>query len=255
MGSKVFISVIIPCYNEGENIKRGVLEEVFAFLKKQKIAWEVVISDDGSTDDSRKLLKEKLKKFENFFLVENPHGGKPSALLGGVKKARGDYVLFTDMDQSTPISEIRKLLPYAKDGFDAVIGSRGLFREDFPIYRKIGAFVFMNFRRALILPEIVDTQCGFKLFKKKIVRDLLPNLEFFREKKERSGWIVTSYDVELLHLVKKSGGRIAEVPVLWNDRDKSKAKGMGLSKYIKESKEMFFQILRVKLNDLRGFYN
>lgn len=246
---------MIPCYNEEENIKRGVLEEIFDFLKTQEFSWEVLVSDDGSTDNSRNLVKERISKFKNFFLVENPHGGKPSALLGGIKKARGEYILFSDMDQSTPISEIKKFLPYTKERVEAIIGSRGVVRKDFPIYRKVGAFVFMSFRRALILSEIVDTQCGFKLFRADVLKKIFPKLEFFKEKKERSGWVVTSYDVELLHLIKKSGGRIVEIPVLWKDRDKSKTKGSSLSKYFKESKEMLLQILRVKLNDLRGFYS
>lgn len=252
---KTFLSIVIPCYNESENIKRGVLEEIYDFLKRQSFIWEVLISDDGSTDNSKDLIKERLKRLKNFSLIENKHGGKPSALLGGIKEARGEYVLFTDMDQSTPIGEIKKLLPYAKDGVVAVIGSRGAVRKDFPIYRKIGALVFMTFRRLLILPEIVDTQCGFKLFKSDVIKDIFPRLEFFRDKKEKKGWVVTSYDVELLHLVKKNGGCIVEVPVLWNDRDKSKTKGPGLAKYFKESKEMFLQILRVKFNDLRGLYD
>lgn len=252
---RVFLSVIIPCYNEAENIKRGVLEEVYDFLKGQEFSWEVLVSDDGSTDNSRELIKERLKKIENFFLIENPHGGKPNALLGGIKKANGEYILFTDMDQSTPIAELKKLLPYTKDKVEAIIGSRGVVRKDFPIYRKIGAFIFMAFRRMLILPEIVDTQCGFKLFESSLLKKVFPKLEFFKDKKSKKGWIVTSYDVELLHLIKKAGGRIVEVPVLWNDRDKSKTKGSPLAKYFKESKEMLFQILRVKLNDLKGLYN
>jgi glycosyltransferase involved in cell wall biosynthesis len=252
---KVFLSVVIPCYNEEENIKRGVLEEIFDFLKTQEFSWEVLVSDDGSTDNSCNLVKERISKFKNFFLVENPHGGKPSALLGGIKKARGEYILFSDMDQSTPISEIKKFLSYTKEKAEAIIGSRGVVRKDFPIYRKVGAFVFMSFRRALILSEIVDTQCGFKLFRADILKKIFPKLEFFKEKKDRSGWVVTSYDVELLHLIKKSGGRIVEIPVLWKDRDKSKTKGSSFSKYFKESKEMLLQILRVKFNDLRGFYS
>ncbi|MGB9681204.1 MAG: glycosyltransferase [Minisyncoccia bacterium] len=255
MMSKVFLSVIIPCYNESENIKRGVLEEVYGFLKRQKFVWEVIVSDDGSSDESRDLVKKKLNKLDGFILLENPHGGKPSALLAGIKKARGKYILFSDMDQSTPIQELEKLLPYTKDNVEAVIGSRGVVRKDFPFYRKIGAVVFMLIRRFLILPEIIDTQCGFKLFRADILKEVFPKLEFFKDKREKVGWIVTSYDVELLHLIKKKEGRIVEIPVFWQDKDESKTKGSSLSKYIKESKNMFLQILRVRLNELRGIYD
>ncbi|BCX14731.1 MAG: glycosyl transferase [Patescibacteria group bacterium] len=253
--ANIFLSVIIPCYNERENIKRGVLEEVYDFLKRKKFGWEVIISDDGSSDESRDLVRKKLKDLKGFILLENPHGGKPSALLSGIKKAKGRYILFSDMDQSTPIGELEKLLPYTKDNTEAIIGSRGVVRKDFPIYRKIGAVVFMMIRRLMILPEIVDTQCGFKLFRADILKDIFPKLEFFKDKREKVGWIVTSYDVELLHLIKKHGGKIVEVPVFWQDRDESKTKGSSLSKYIKESKNMFLQIIRVRINELRGLYN
>src|SRR3972149_497485 len=106
-----FLSVIIPCYNEEENLKRGVLSEVNNYLKTKDFEWEVIISNDGSTDRSKELVLEKIKDWKGFHFLDNPHGGKPSALLYGIKAAKGKYVLFTDMDQSTPIGELDKLLP------------------------------------------------------------------------------------------------------------------------------------------------
>lgn len=249
------LSVIIPCYNEEENLKRGVLKQVKSYFKNKKFSWEVIISDDGSTDASRELVKKGIKEVSGFRLLENAHGGKPAALLNGIKKSNGEYVLISDMDQSTPIGELDKLLPYIEEDIAAVIGSRGLVRKNFPIYRKIGAIVFASVRRALILPGITDTQCGFKLFKSDILKKVFPKLEFFKSNVRTKGWIVTSFDVELLHLIKKFGGKIKEVPVVWHDKDfGGKNKGSGLGKYIKESREMFGEILRVKLNDLRGLY-
>lgn len=253
--SKFYLSVVIPCYNEEANLKRGVLKEVYDFLKKQDFSWEVLVSDDGSSDKSREIVKREIKKLKNFKLLENPHGGKPSALSFGIKKARGEYILFTDMDQSTPIGELAKLLPFTKHGYGAIIGSRGLTRKDFPIYRKAGAIVFAGVRKILILPEITDTQCGFKLFKSAVVKKAFPRLEFFRVKEKVTGWKVTSYDVELLFLIKKMGEKIKEVVVKWQDRDVSKSKGGGMGQYFKESREMLMQILRVKLNQYRGLYN
>lgn len=249
-----YLTVIIPCYNEEENLKRGVLSEVFNYLKGKDFDWEVIISDDGSTDKSREIVKTEIKKFKNFKLLENPHGGKPSALYYGIKKAEGNWVLFTDMDQSTPIGELDKLLPYADKDYSAIIGSRGLSRKDFPVYRKLGAMVFATIRRFLILPEITDTQCGFKMFKNKVLKENFSKLEFFRTKEKVSGWSVTSWDVEFLHILKSRSYTIKEVVVDWKDRDVSKGKDLGLKKYVKESKEMFAQILRVKINDIRGMY-
>ncbi len=252
--SKVFLTIIIPCFNEEANLKRGVLKEVGNYLKKKDFSWEVIVSDDGSTDKSREIIKEEIKSLNNFRLLQNPHGGKPAALLSGIKKALGEYILFTDMDQSTPIGELDKLLPYIDKGYEVVIGSRGLVRKNFPLYRRLGAVVFMSIRRALILPEIADTQCGFKLFRAGAIKKAFPKLEFFEKRQKVTGWKVTSFDVELLHILKKMGCKIAEVPVSWDDRDVSKGKGGGISRYIRESKEMFGQILRVKLNDLKGRY-
>ena len=251
----MYLSVIIPCYNEEENLKRGVLRQVREYLKSKKFPWEIIISDDGSTDASRELIKSEIKGLPGFTLLENKHGGKPSALLNGINKAKGKFILFCDMDQSTPITELDKLLPFADENFSAVIGSRGLVRKNFPIYRKLGAVVFASIRRALILPEIIDTQCGFKLFKSDILKKVFPELEFFKSNDRTKGWIVTSFDVELLHLIKKFGGTIKEVSVIWHDKDVGgKSKGLGIGKYIKESREMFSEILLVKLNDLRGLY-
>lgn len=248
------ISVIIPCYNEEENIKRGVVREMYKYLKDKKFTWEVLISDDGSTDRSKLLVSSEIKELKGFRILNNPHRGKPMTIYAGLKKAVGDYVLFMDMDQSTPIRELDKLLPFIKK-YDVVIGSRGMERKDFPIYRKLGSAVFMNFRKLMLLPEIKDTQCGFKLYKRSVVLKAFPHLEFFKSNIKVKGWTVTSYDVELLHIIKKMGYTIKEVVVDWLDRDISTSKGGSMEKYIKESRSMATQILRVKLNDIRGFYN
>ncbi len=252
---KPFLTVIIPCFNEEENIKNGSLKAVYDYLIKQKYSWEVIISDDGSTDNSKELIQKELKKWKSFRLLKNPHGGKPSALLYGIKESGGNYILFTDMDQSTPIDQLEKLLLHTQKDFGVVIGSRGLQRKNFPIYRRLGAIVFMSFRKSMILSEINDTQCGFKLFEAKYLKKAFPKLEYFNIKQSVKGWKVTSYDVELLHILKKMGCKIKEVRVKWDDQDESGSKGGKIQRYIRESKDMFLQILRVKLNDMRGYYD
>lgn len=247
----IFLSIVIPCYNEKENFQRGVLDEVVGYLKKQSYSWEVIISDDGSTDGSRELVEKFTKKHVNFELLKNPHAGKPFAVRAGIEVAKGEIVLLTDMDQSTPIGEIKKLLPYFDKGFNIVIGSRGMGRQDFPWYRKLMAFGFRTFRRMILLKNIVDTQCGFKAFRREVVKELFDNLQIFKEAKTVKGWRVGAFDVELLFLAQKKGYRIAEVPVAWKDRDLALGKER---KFFKESKEMLKEILRVKLNDLRGVY-
>ena len=144
-----FLSVIIPCYNEETNLKRGILNEVDDYLKKQDYQSEVIISDDGSTDDSVKFIKElfinELSQPVNSLtrnkiiikLIENKHRGKAFAVKAGVEKSRGEIILFTDMDQSTPFNQVEKILPNFKQGFDLVIGSRGKQRVGFSLFRQL----------------------------------------------------------------------------------------------------------------------
>jgi len=248
---KVFLSVIIPCYNEKKNLERGVLQEVYDYLKQKDFSWEVIISDDESTDGSWDLVEKFIKNKKNFHHLKNKHGGKPAAVRSGIEYASGDWVLLTDMDQATPIDQLEKLLPHFEKA-DVVIGSRGMMRKNFPLYRKIGSVIFVNIRRLMLLPNIIDTQCGFKAFKREIIVKLFPQLQFFRMNKVIHGWRVSAYDVELLFLTQKNGCKIAEVPVTWEDKDISEGKQRS---YLKESKEMFFEVLRVRLNDLKKEYD
>lgn len=246
-----YLSIVVPCYNESENLRRGVLEEMYEYLSKKGLPYEVLISDDGSSDDSREIVRQHLQGKPTFRLLENPHGGKPLAVWHGIQAARGQIVLFTDMDQSTPINELDKLLPLFNQGFDVVIGSRGLMRENFPLYRRLGSAVFRAFRRLLLLRNISDTQCGFKAMRSAVAREVFPQLEAIRRPAQVKGWKVTAFDVELLFLVERRGYRIAEVTVAWADRDVTSGKGKS---YFTESKEMAAQVLKIKLNELRGFY-
>lgn len=248
--NKPYLSVIIPCFNESENLKRGVLKEVYGFLEKQKFFWELIISDDESTDESWGLVEKLTAGKKNIVHLRNKHGGKPFAVRAGLEKAKGEWVLFTDMDQATPIDQLKKLLPFFGN-HDIVIGSRGVSRKNFPFYRKLASFIFLNFRRLILLPNIADTQCGFKAFKRKVALDLFPRLQVFQVKTKIYGWRVSAYDVELLFLGQKTGAKIVEVPVVWEDTDIAKGKQRN---FVKESKEMFKEILRVRLNDLRGLY-
>jgi len=251
-GRKPYLSVVIPCYNEAKNLERGVLDEVRGFLQKQKYPYEVIISDDESTDGSLNFTSQYCRQHQHFRLLKNPHGGKPFAVRAGVKAAKGEFVLFTDMDQSTPLSEVKKLLPFFKKNYQVVIGSRGQGRSGFSLVRQAGSSIFRLIRQFLLLPGIIDTQCGFKAFENKVAKDLFSRLTIFRQKSGTKGWKVGAFDVELLFVAQKRGYKIAEVPVTWRDRDAAAAsKG---KKYFKESKQMLQEILRVKFNDLKGEY-
>lgn len=247
----MFLSVVIPCYNEEENLKRGVLEKVVGFLKREKFSWEVIISDDGSSDRSKEIIKDFIKKESKFRfrLLENRHLGKPFAVKKGIMEAKGEVILFTDLDQSTPISEVKKLLPFFKKGYQVVIGSRGAVRKNAPWYRKMMAVIFLNLRRLVILPDIIDTQCGFKAFSKKAARDIFSNLKIYSKEKEIKGGRVTAFDVEVLFLAKKRGYRVREVKVLWQYAKTEKID------YFKESISMASETFRVLVNNWRGLYD
>lgn len=253
---KIFLSVVIPSYNETENLRRGVLDEVKDYLSKQQYSWEVIISDDGSPDeDSRKLAKEFCHQNKNFHFLENAHAGKPFAVWSGIKQASGEIILFTDMDQSTPISEVEKLLPSFKLGFDVVIGSRGIERKNFSLLRRLASMIFREIRRSVLLRDIIDTQAGFKATRRSVAQEIFPLLQVIRSDKEKAtGWKVTSFDVELLVAAQTRDYKIAEVPVDWEDRDVSIGKSRGTGKFVAESLDMLSEIFRVKLNDFRGFY-
>jgi dolichyl-phosphate beta-glucosyltransferase len=244
------LSIVIPCYNEAANLQSGVLDEVFAYLDTVGFQWELLISDDGSTDDGRELVKRLIAGRPNVFLLENGHSGKPAAIMAGIRQARGEYLLFTDMDQSTPLVELQKMLPYF-DQFEIIIGSRQE-RKNFPFYRKAGSAFFRWIRRALILKDIKDTQCGFKVLRTSLAAAIFPQLQIMQNPQKVSGWKVTAFDVELLYLAQKNGCRIKEVVVRWEDRDRSLEKKKS---YFKESVEMLVQIVKVKCNDRRGCYH
>lgn len=258
VNTSIFLSVIIPSYNETENLKSGVLAKVKDYLKKQKYSWEVIVSDDGSVPEAQQLAEEFCGQNPGFIFLANEHAGKPYAVWAGIQKAKGKIVLFTDTDQSTPISEVEKLLPLYEQGYDVVVGSRGTERKKSSMFRSLASFVFRTIRQTVLLSGVVDTQCGFKSFKKEVAMDIFPRMSIIKNKPtDTKGWRVGAWDVELLFVAQKHGYKIAEVPVMWSNQDlamdtkKSSSKG----KFVKESLEMLRELYRVKRNDLQGYYN
>jgi glycosyltransferase involved in cell wall biosynthesis len=250
------ISIIIPCYNEEENLKRGVLKEVDEFLSSQKkFEYEVIICNDQSTDNSLKLAQDFASSHKKFRVFDFPKGGKPGAIWNGLNVAKYPISLFTDMDQSTPIKEIQKLIPYFNKGFDIAIGSRGGHREGNTFIRVLGSKVFSVLRNLLLKTNIGDTQCGFKSIKTSVAKEIFPQLSVIKNIQKGNGWRVTAYDVELLFIAHKSGYKIKEVPVIWKNEDTSITKGDATARYVKESKQMAQEVWRIFVNNLKGKYD
>ena len=245
-----YLSIIIPNYNEMANLQSGALDKVIKYLKKAKFTWEVIISDDNSTDGSREFIEKYIHKQAGFTLLHNSHTGKAGALKNGIARAKGKYILFADMDQSTPLSEVEKLLPWFSQGFNVVIGSRGQQRNS-SLFRQIVSRVFFTFRRSVLLSDIVDTQCGFKAFETKTLKNTFPKLSNFDKQGSVKGWVVSAFDVELLFMLCKKGENIKEVNVNWKDEDTSTSKPRN---FAKESIDMVRQLMRVKLRDIQGEY-
>lgn len=245
------ISLIIPCYNEEANIQKGVLDRIANFAIANPSFTEVIIVDDGSTDSSKELIKKNyLPKFKQLKLVENNHRGKAYAVIGGIKKAKEPYVMFSDIDLATPLEESAKLIEEIDNGFDIIIGSRSSTRKGAPILRKLMAVGFIVVRNlALGLKNIRDTQCGFKLFKTDVALKVIQNMKLFDRKVEvRGSSVSAAFDLEFLFLANKMGNTIKEVPVTWRHVETKNVT------FIHDTIETLRDIAKIKYYDVTGEY-
>ncbi len=247
--ANVKLSVIIPAYNEAKNLKSGSLDEVYAYLRKQAYSYEVLIVDDGSTDNTAELIEELIKDKKNFKLVRNPHGGKAITVMSGMLKGEGEIVLFTDMDQATPLKEVEKFFLHFEEGVDIVIGSRS-GRKGAPLIRKVSAFGFAVLRNIILGLPYSDTQCGFKAFNQKATRTIIPDLLKKWEKMKSSKAAVNAgIDIEMLFLARKRGLKVAEVVVDWHHVGSERVQ------IISDAVEAVKDMLRIRISDLQGKYN
>jgi dolichyl-phosphate beta-glucosyltransferase len=242
------LSIVIPAYNEERNLKRGVLQEIYDYLSQQDYSWEVLIIDDGSTDKTASLIEDFTKKHNNFNLFKEPHRGKGGTVIAGMLKAEGELALFMDMDQATPVSEVEKLIPKFKDGYDVVIGSRS-GRKGAPLIRKLMAYGFTLLRTIILRLPYKDTQCGFKAFRKESAREIFKRLRVFNSKKEdKSASVTAGFDLEVLYIARKLKLKVAEVEVEWKHQQTERINP------IKDSWEGLRDLLRVRINALLGKY-
>lgn len=209
-------SVVIPAYNEARRLPR-YLEEVVAFLDGRNQPWEVLVADDGSTDDTPRLVAETARHHPPVRLLRSEENeGKGAAVRRGMLAARGSLRLFTDADGATPIVELKRLEAALAAGADIAIGSRGLPDPAVCVnarrHRVLAGRVFNWIVAQAGLAGVADSQCGFKAFTAAAAEDL-----FRRVRTQGFG-----FDVELLLLARAAGYRLVEVPVNWTDQAGSK---------------------------------
>ncbi len=244
------LTIVIPAYNELENFKAGKLQQVADYLKKKKLNWQVIVIDDGSTDGSNKKIKAWVAKQSNWQFIQNHHQGKAATIMTGVMITKHKHILFTDFDQATPLSEIDKLLPFIKKGYKIVIGSReikGSIREKEPWYRHLMGKIFNFLVQLVAVRGIHDTQCGFKIFKTQIAKELFSSLKVYQPKVEKHAF-TGAFDVELLFLANNKGYKIAEVPVHWYHAPTTRVSP------VRDSIRMFFDVLKIRLINIFGGY-
>lgn len=212
------ISVVIPSFDEMANLQKGVLDKVVHFFEKKKYPYEIIVVDDGSRDGSEEFVEKFTKENKRVFLIKNNHTGKAGAVTAGMLKAKGEFVLFSDMDQATPIEEVDKLLPYFKKGFDIVIGSRNTKRRGAPLSRRVISWSSRFLRKLIVgLPDIEDTQCGFKMFRGTVAEEIFSKIYSMHHGFEEisDSAVTAGFDVELLLIGKRLGYSVKEVHVDW----------------------------------------
>src|ERR1022692_1422412 len=233
---------VIPAYNE--SVRLGpTLHALLRYTQEQNWDAEILVVDDGSTDDTAEIVREASRAHEQIRLVQNPgNRGKGYSVRNGMLHARGDICLFTDADLSSPISEAQKLFDAISQGADVAIGSRWLCpelqTERQPFYRQVFGRIFNLVLRVFLGLNFADTQCGFKAFRREAGQRIFP-----LQRIERWG-----FDPEILFLARRLGFTVKEVPVVW-----AHSEGTRLHPF-RDGLRMFGDVLRIRWNAMTGVY-
>jgi len=239
--SDVFLSVIIPAYNEEKRLP-ATLDAVLRYLQRQPYTWEIDIVDDGSHDATAQIVRNASARDQRVTLWQyGKNRGKGYAVQYGMTHARGQYRLFMDADNSTTIDHLDQFMPYITEGYDVVIGSRHIAGADIAVHQawwkewlgKLGNVWI----RVWAVPHIHDTQAGFKVFSARAAKAVFPYLTL-------SGW---GFDVEALAVARHRGFRIAEHPIRWRNDPNSKVKP---GAYL----HVLVEVVKVRLNLIGGRY-
>jgi dolichyl-phosphate beta-glucosyltransferase len=244
MQSAVHFSVVIPAFNEAQRLP-ATLDSVLAYLAKQSYSAEVLVVDDGSRDDTARVVRDRPPGGTPLRLLSHSDGrnhGKGATVRRGLAEATGTYRLFMDADNSTSLDHVERFWPFVEQGCDVVIASRDIDGAQVvihqPWYKELGGKVGNLIIRALAVRGIADTQAGFKLFTRRCVEDILPRLTIDR-------W---GFDVEMLVAARRRGYRIAEVPIVWRNHHASNVPAFA---YV----EVLGEVWRIRRQMRQGWYD
>jgi glycosyltransferase involved in cell wall biosynthesis len=235
------LSIVIPSYNEELRLP-ATLERIAAFLPNLGAETEILVVDDGSKDRTAEVAESFRKALPSLRVLSNGvNRGKGHSVRHGMVEARGRNVLFTDADLSAPIEEAPKLIEALKT-YDVAIGSRALDRSLITVretrFREFAGIVFNTIVRLVLRLPFVDTQCGFKAFRREPCKII-----FEQQRIERFG-----FDPELLYLARHHGLRTVEIPVRWAHSPATKVN------MFRDSVLMFVDVFTIRWNSLRGRY-
>jgi len=235
-----FLSIVVPAHNEQARLPVS-LPRIREFLEAQNFDWEVVVVDSGSTDRTAEVVRHLDVGRPWLRLVQVDRPGKGLAVRTGMLAARGAYRFICDADLSMPIEEVVRFFPPQGPTVDIAIASReaaGATRYDEPAFRHLVGRAFNLLVRWIAIPEIQDTQCGFKCFRAEAAQDL------FRVQR-LDGW---TFDVEVLYVALRRGYRVAEIPISWYHQPGSRVRVW------RDSLTMFADLFRIRRNWRSGVY-
>jgi len=238
----IFLSIIIPAYNEEKRIPNTLLK-LLNYLSTKSYQWEIILVDDGSTDRTSEIAREVIKNNSLTVIKNHLNQGKGYSVKRGVLSSTGKVLLFSDADLSTPIEELDKMLLWIDKGYDILIGSRALpesiIETRQPWYRQLMGKTFNLLVQSLVLKGFNDTQCGFKCFTRESALRVftLQRLTGF------------AFDVEILYIAQKCGFKIKEQPVRWINSPESKVR------LLKGPLSMILELLKIRFYDWKGYYS
>jgi len=236
-------SIILPAYNESSRIGAS-LEKALAFVRERQWNVEIIVVNDGSVDDTAAIVERFVENAPELRMLENPgNHGKGYSVRNGMLNARGDILLFSDVDFSSPIQESLKLISAIEQGADVAFGSRWLLaetqtRRQSLLRQFVGRAYNVLLRLVLGLPY-KDTQCGFKACTRRAA-------EIIFTRQQIEGW---GFDPELLFIARKFGLKMTEVAVEWANDDRSKINP------IVDGMKMFYELLTIRMNSITNRYN